>query len=53
MSLNGELCGDERSIMRRPEYFVLATPIALTRKNVKGRNGKGADHEVFIHLFFY
>ncbi len=40
---NGELCGDERSIMRRflPENFLVATPMGLTRKMLKGGTGKG------------
>ncbi len=40
---NGELCGDERSIMRRflPEHFLVATPMGLTRKGEKGGRRRG------------
>ncbi len=40
---NGELCGDERSIMRRfvPENFLVATPMGLTFKMLKGGTEKG------------
>ncbi len=40
---NGELCGDDRSIMRRflPENFLVAMPMGLTRKTLKGGTEKG------------
>ncbi len=40
---NGELCGDDRSIMRRflPENFLVAIPMGLTRKTLKGGTEKG------------
>ncbi len=41
---NGELCGDERSIMKRfffTENVLVATPMGLTRKILKGGMEKG------------
>ncbi len=40
---NGELCGADRSIIKRffPENFLVATPIGLMRKVSKGGVSKG------------
>ncbi len=44
---NGELRGADRSIIRRflPENFLVATPMGLIQKTVKGGSVKMADHE--------
>ena len=49
-----EPCGEERSMISRffPEYFLVATPMGLIRKEGKGGEEKGPIMNLFLTSFW-